>query len=102
MAECTKTPWRAPKGIEPETTIRGADNRPVCEVWLNGDDWRQNRALIINAVNNHEALVNVLRGFLADPKFVVSVGGNPLVVDAFLDEARRVLALSTTKEETPT
>ena len=35
------------------------------------------------------ALEEALRWFLEDPRFVVSVGGNPNVVDRMLAEARR-------------
>lgn len=37
---------------------------------------------------------NALANFLENPQFVVSVGGNPIVVDSFLDDARRVLKLA--------
>lgn len=49
-------------------------------------------ALIVQAVNAHDELVAALRCFLEDERFLVSVGGNPIVVDRMLGQARTALA----------
>ena len=43
------------------------------------------------AIAERNQLRNALRYFLDDPRFLVSVGGNPIVVEAMLKEAIEVL-----------
>lgn len=53
---------------------------------------RQDAEVIVRAINAHEELVKALTCFLDDERFQVAVGGNPIVVDRMLDEARAALA----------
>lgn len=48
-------------------------------------------ARIVHCVNLHDELVEALSGFLDDKRFDVFIGGNPIVVEDFLDRARSVL-----------
>ncbi len=45
------------------------------------------------AVDIAPRVINVLENFLENKIFTVTVGGNPIVVARFLDEARAVLDL---------
>lgn len=50
-----------------------------------------NAARIVHCVNLHDELVEALSGFLDYKRFDVFIGGNPIVVEDFLDRARSVL-----------
>ena len=54
-------------------------------------EWDHNPNLFDELADRIAALEDALRWFLEDPRFVVSVGGNPNVVDRMLADARRAL-----------
>lgn len=53
---------------------------------------KANAAFVVRCVNSHADLVAALRCFLADERFQVAVGGNPIAVDRMLEQARAALA----------
>lgn len=56
------------------------------------DPYGDYAALIVKAVNSHDALVDILKIFLGhDERFQIAVGGNPLAVEKMLAAAKRTL-----------
>lgn len=52
-------------------------------------------AEMIRRWNCHDDLLAALRCFLDDPRFQVGVGGNPIVVERMIGQARAAIAKAT-------
>ena len=64
----------------------------ICVLSESGSDCALSDAkLIVKAINGFAKLREALSWFLSDERFQVGVGGNPIVVERMIAEARKIL-----------
>jgi hypothetical protein len=82
MSEHTPTPWKV-TADERGSIVRAdtTESQPIASMWHNGDDPAANAALIVKAVNNHDALVAALENICGAAEHCGD-GDAPVVVAA--------------------